>query len=147
MRRTEATMKRLLFLAIAGVVFMLHAMAGVACGYCAEDKVASVYDHAVVKKALDGRHHVVFFHIDGVLAGGDAARRALQSSVESVSGVDRGSVRISLETASLSLTFDPSRASLAAVQNALDAKLASKKLSLFLFRVMDRPGELNTAKR
>jgi hypothetical protein len=133
--------------AVAGLALTLTGAAALACGYCAEDKVASVYDHAVVKKALDGRHHVVFFHIDGALAPADAVRRTLQSGAESVSGVDRGSVRISLDTASLSLAFDPKRTSFAAVQNALDARLASKKLSLFPFRVMDRPGELNTAGR
>ena len=112
----------------AGLALTLDAAAGFACGYCAEDKVASVYDHAVVKKALGNTHHVAFFHIDGVLVPGDGVRRAIQASAQSVEGVDRGSVRISL-------------------QNALDRKLAPKKLSLFFFQVMDRPGELKSAKR
>jgi hypothetical protein len=133
--------------AAAAAVVALGAPGALACGYCAEDKVASVYDHAAVKRALDGRHHVVYFHIDGTLAPADAVLKTLRSGVESVAGVDRGSVRISLETASLALAFDPRRTTLAAVQNTLDAKLAPKKLSLFLFRVMDRPGDLKTAGR
>ena len=131
----------------AGLALTLDAAAGFACGYCAEDKVASVYDHAVVKKALGNTHHVAFFHIDGVLVPGDGVRRAIQASAQSVEGVDRGSVRISLDTASASIAFDPRRVSLVSLQNALDRKLAPKKLSLFFFQVMDRPGELKSAKR
>jgi hypothetical protein len=135
------------FAVIAGLALALGAGPVIACGYCAEDKVASVYDHATVTKALGSGHHVAFFHIDGTLAPGDAVRKALQSGAESVDGVDRGSVRVSLETASLSLAFDPHRTSLAAVQNSLDKRLAQKKLSLFFFQVMDRPGELKSARR
>ena len=127
--------------------FIVAAAAGLACGFCVEDKIASVYDHAAVKKALGSSHHIAFFHIDGTLIPDNSVRRALQTDAESVEGVDRGSVRISLETASLSLAFDPRRTSLAAVQKALDRKLAAKKLSLFFFQVMDRPAEIKAVAR
>src|SRR5690349_13291851 len=81
--RTEAAMKAMIASVAAGFALACSA-AAFACGYCAEDKVASVYDHGVVKAALASRHHVVFFHIDGTLTGADAVRRALQLSAESV---------------------------------------------------------------
>jgi hypothetical protein len=130
-----------------GLALAVCVPAALGCGYCAEDKVASVYDHAAVKKALGSSHHVAFFHIDGQLSPAEAVRRAIQSSAESVDGVDRGSVRISLDTASVAIAFDPGRVSLASLQNSLDRKLAPKKLSLFFFQIMDRPGELKSAKR
>ena len=129
----------------AGLLLTLHALALMACGHCVEDKIAAVYDHAVVKRALGSSHQVAFFHIDGALASGNAAWRELEASAESVAGVDRGSVRISLESASLAVSFDPRRSSLAAVHKALERKLAAKKFSLLLMRVMDRPAELKTA--
>ena len=140
-------MKKFLTAAAVGLAFALPAAVGLACGYCAEDKIASVYDHAAVKKALGNGHQVAFFHIEGILVPERAIRRALLASAESVEGVDRGSVRISLETASLSLAFDSRRTSLAAVQTALDSKLAAKRLSLFYFQGLDRPAELKAAKR
>ena len=139
-------MKTLVFAAVAGFAFALHAPASPACGYCVEDKIASVYDHAVMKKAQGSNHHVVFFHIDGTFVSDSATRRMVEASAGPVEGVDRGTVRVSLETASLSLAFDPHRTSLAAVQRTVDRRLASKKLSLFLLRV-DQPAELKTAIR
>jgi hypothetical protein len=116
-----------------------------ACGYCVEDKIASTYDHASVTRAVGIGHHVVFFHLDGAVPQQDAARRALVAAAESVPGVDRGSVRVALDTFTLSLAFDPRRTSLAALQGALDARLASRKLSAFPLRVIERAGELKEA--
>ena len=129
----------------AALLLALKLQAALACGHCVEDKIAAVYDHAVVKRALASGHQVAFFHIDGALAPGNAARRELEASAASAAGVDSGGVRISLESASLAVSFDPRRASLARVQWSLEKKLAAKKLSLFLMRVMDRPAELKTA--
>jgi len=111
-----------------------------ACGYCVEDKMASVYDHAVVAKALGQKHQVAFFHVDGALA---AARAALLQAVESVPAADRQSVRISVESAALSVAFDPKRMPVAALQNEIERKLAARKLSLMLLQVMDRPADFS----
>jgi hypothetical protein len=120
------------------------ALSGVAlaCGYCVEDKIASTYDHAVVTRALARKHHVVFFHVDGPLAQGENTKRWLEGAVAAAAGVDEGSVRVSVETLTISLAFDPARTSLAKVQNALERKLAAKKLALMPLRVMDRPADL-----
>ncbi len=131
----------------AGLVLALQAPAALACGYCVEDKIAAVYDHAVVARALGRKHHVVFFHIDGPLAPGERTRRALEAIAESTEGVDTGSARMSVESASLAVAFDPRRTSIVDLQKALERKLAAKKLSLLPLRVMDRPAGMNTVNR
>ena len=121
--------------------------AALACGYCVEDKIASTYDHAVVSRALGKKHHVVFFHINGPFAPGAGSKRALEAAAESVAGVDRGSIRVAVETLTLSLAFDPRQTSPVAVQSALEKKLAAKKLSLMPLRIMDSPGDLAAVRR
>jgi hypothetical protein len=116
--------------------------AALACGYCLEDKIASVYDHALVSRSAAAGHPVAFYHLEGPLKADEATRRALAGAAESVAGVDRGSVRLSLDTLTLSFAFDPRRVSLAAAQNAIDRKLAARGLSLFPMRVIERPAEL-----
>jgi hypothetical protein len=128
-------MKRLL----TALVLACNAPAAFACGYCVEDKMAAAYDHAVVVRALGQKHHVAFFHVDGNLVPGDATKRALEALAESAAGADKGSVRVSVESATLSIAFDPLRSPVAALQIALERKLASRKLSLMLLQVMDRP--------
>ena len=123
------------------------APAALACGYCVEDKIASTYDHAVVVTALGKKHHVAFFHIDGPFAPGAGSKRALEAAAESVAGVDKGSIRVAVKTLTLSLAFDPRQTSLAAVQAALEKKLAAKKLSLMALRIMDSQGDLAAVRR
>ena len=118
-----------------------------ACGYCVEDKIASVYDHALVTQALAHKHQVAFFHVDGPLAPGDATRRWLESAASSTAGVDPGSTRVAVETLTISVAFDPQRTSLIKLQNALDKKLAAKKLTLMPLRVIDAPAQLSAVKR
>jgi hypothetical protein len=116
--------------------------AAFACGYCVEDKVASVYDHAAITQALALKHHVVFFHLEGALPTSLPAQRTLQQTIASSAGVDAGSARLALETATLAVAFDPARTSLAALQATLEKGLARHKLSLMAFQVMDRPADL-----
>ncbi len=110
---------------------------GFACGVCVEDKIAAVYDHAVVTQALQAKHVIVFFAIDGKLVAGERTRSAIEAVARSVPGVDRASVRVSVELASLALAFDAQRTSLAAVQNILDKKLSPMGLSLLAMQVKD----------
>lgn len=129
-----------------GMLLAAIASTSVACGYCIEDKIASVYDHSVVIRAMLQKHQVVFFAIDGQLTAGEASRRTLEAIVESVIGVDKGSARVSVEAASLSAAFNPQRAPLASLQRALGRKFASRGLSIAILRVMDQPGELKSAR-
>ena len=128
----------LAFLALA----LAQASHARACGYCVEDKVASTYDHAVVTRALAQKHRVVFFHVEGAVAQGEAAKRWLEAAAASTAGVDPGSARAAADTLTLSIAFDPQRSSLVAVQSALEKKLAARKLTLLPLRVLDKPSDL-----
>ena len=131
-------MRALLF--VSAILLSLN---GFACGYCVEDKMAAVYDHATVTRALAQKHHVAFFHIDGELASGPATKRALEELANAATGVERGSAHVSTESAALSVSFDPQRATVASLQAALERKLAARRNSLILLQVMDRPAEFS----
>jgi hypothetical protein len=127
---------------VLAALFALSHLA-LACGYCVEDKMAAVYDHATVTRALAQRHQVAFFHIEGKLAPGLATKRALEGFANDLAGVERGSARVSPESAALCVAFDPKRVSAAALQAALERKLAAGRNSLMLLQVMDRPGDFS----
>jgi len=118
-----------------------------ACGVCVEDKMAAVYDHAAVTRALDAKNTVVFFAIEGALPPGRAALRKVAAMAASTPGVDKDSVRISRDAVSLAFSFDPRRGDLATVQGILERKLAAMGLSLLAMRVMNRPGELAAVRK
>ncbi len=109
--------------------------------------MAAVYDHSVVTQALDRKHHVAFFTIEGKLAPGDGVQRAIEAIAESAHGVDEGSVRVSVESATLSVAFDPRRTPFAQVHAALERKLAVKTLALLPLRVMDGPASMKAVGR
>ena len=127
---------------LLGTLFAGLVSAAYACGYCIEDRIAAVYDHAVVTRATAQKHQVVFFALEGEIPAGEALRRTLEAVVESVAGVDKGSARISVAGASLSAAFNPQRASFASMERSLSRKLAPRGLSVAILRVMDRPAEL-----
>jgi hypothetical protein len=124
---------------VAALLVAVIPAAALACGYCIEDKMAAVYDHAVVTRAIAQGHQVVFFAVQGQMSAGDASRRKLEAIVDSVAGVDKGSVRVSVESASLSVAFNPARAPFAGMERALSRKLAAMGLSVAILRVMDEP--------
>ena len=135
-------MRRFAFLSFAAAT-----SAALACGYCVEDKIAGVYDHAAVSKAIAQKHVVVFFALEGRLRPGEPERRRIASVARSVPGVDPVSVRLSMELAALALAYDPGRTTLARLENALARKLAPIGLTLLNMRMMDSPGDLAAAPR
>ena len=82
---------------MAVLALALPAQSGRACGYCVEDKIAAVYDHAVVTQALARKHQVAFFGLDGPLAGDENERRLIERIAETAYGADAGSARVSIE--------------------------------------------------
>ena len=126
-------MRRLL----AAAALSLLSSASFACGYCVEDRVAAVYDHAIVVRALDRRHQVVFFAIEGPIGTADAERRAIEGSLRKVRGADPGSLRVSLSSAALSFAYDPKRRGLGTILTGLERELGAKGLSLSILRVVD----------
>ena len=101
-----------------------------ACGYCVEDKIAAVYDYASVTQAAAQKHTVAYFAIDGAIRG---TRMGLESLIRQSAAIR--SARVSVESASLAVVFDPRRASLDAVQRGLEEKLKPLGLSLLLLDI------------
>lgn len=119
-----------------------------ACGFCIEDKIAAVYDHAVAMHAVAQRHQVAFFAVEGIIPSGEVSRRAIEAIAESLVGVDKGSARVSVDSASLSVAFDPARVPKEDLAIKLGRKLAGKGLTVGIMRIMDKPSELKvTGKR
>ena len=112
-------------------LLLIGTTSAMACGHCIEDKVAAVYDHAIVAKAVREKHVVAFFGIEGPLVVNTASKQDIQKMMGSISGVDPNTSRISLETGSISLAFNPIVLSYPALLDSLDKKMKSKKLSLF----------------
>ena len=127
---------------MGGLVACAITSSAFACGYCIEDQIAAVYDHAVARRAIAQKHQVVFFAVEGKIPPGEASRRRLEGIVESVVGVDKGSARVSVESAALAAAFDPARTPFAVMERALNRKLAVRGLSVGILRVMDQPAEL-----
>jgi len=110
----------------------------IACGHCIEDKVAAVYDHAVVVKAVHEKHVVAFFGIEGPLVVNTASKQDIQKIIGSINGVDPNTSRISLETGSMSLAFNPTLLSYPTLLDSLDKKLKVKKLSVFPLELLSQ---------
>jgi len=120
--------------AIAVLAGLLVAQAALACGYCVEDKIAAAYDHSVIVSAMDRRHQVAFLSVEGATAKSE--ERTLARAVETTAGVDKGSVRVSLEGGALSFAFDPSRHPLTSIVDGIQRKLAAKGAAVSVLRVV-----------
>jgi len=116
---------------IAGLAL---AQGALACGYCVEDKIAAAYDHGVIVRALDRRHEVVFLSLEGPIERDQ--ERAISRFVESTPGIDKGSVRVSLQGGAVSFAFDPSRRPLGAIVDTLQKKFAAKGAGVSVLRVL-----------
>ena len=112
-----------------------------ACGICVEDRVAAVFDSAVVDQAMGTKRHVAFFGVEGSLPANAASKRALLEAVYA-SGATRGTARVSLESSSISAAYDPARTTLAQLRDGTAMRLAPKGLALTALRVIDEDGVL-----
>jgi len=128
--------------ALFTLTLVLASSASYACGYCVEDRIASVYDHAVVSQALSRKHQVAFFAINGPLAASSGQQQRIERIALTGKGVDPGRARVAIETAVLAVAFDPRAAPLVAVEASLQSKLALKGLSVQRLRLIDKAGEL-----
>src|SRR6185436_5706912 len=98
----------------------------------------AAYGDDIMLRSLEQGHHVAFFHIEGRLPAGTAAKLALEKLAGSAPGAEKGSVRVSLASASLSIAFDPKRTRVAELEKDIERRLAGRKLSLMLLQVLDR---------
>jgi hypothetical protein len=129
-----ARMSSVLFLVLA-----LQTSATWACGHCAEDLIAAVYDHALAQRVAAQRHQIAFYAWEGPIARNDAARGKILALIESIPGVDRGSARLSMDPAVIAIAFDPRRRTQHEVETALQRKLDSLKLSILLLESPKAP--------
>ena len=115
--------------AVATVAALTSAVV-LACGHCDEDRIAAVYDHALSQRTLALKHEIIFFAWDGAVTLSNESRQKMLALGEAVPGVDKGSMRVSMEPAALAVAFAPQRYSAQAVEAALRQKLATMKLTL-----------------
>ncbi len=129
-------------LATTAAALALAAATGtLACGFCIEDRVAAVYDSAVIESAVANRRHVAFLAIEGGTALDPAARRALVKALEGAGAV-RGATHIAPDNAAAAVVFDPKRTTLAQLVAAGDKALASRNRKVTALRVIDGTGKL-----
>jgi hypothetical protein len=117
---------------------LLAASPAFGCGYCIEDKVAAVYDHGVITAALDRHHQMAFFAIEGTLPTRGESRRIFAKALLAAKGIDASSLRVSMDSASLSLSYDDKRISSDRIMRILNRKLAARGLSVSLLEVKDQ---------
>jgi len=117
-----------------GAALALAATSAFACGYCVDDKVAAAYDYAVVARAFERHHEVAFLSLELARPVARDTEAAIRRSVERITGVDRGTVRVALEAGALSLAFDPRRAAPGSMLPALDRALAPLGVTTALLR-------------
>ena len=112
-------------------LLLIATSSAMACGHCIEDKVAAVYDYTIVSKAVNEKHVVAFFSIEGSLVINEGAKQAIQSMIKNTKGIDNNTTRVSLETGSFSVAFSPSNISYASLLDSLDKKFKLKNLTIF----------------
>jgi hypothetical protein len=127
--------------ALAGIT-LFTALAAHACGFCLEDKVAAVYDQALVDAARARGRSVVFFAIEGSPRLEEATRRAVLAALVRP-GTTRATARVSLESAAGSVAYDPGRTDPAKLAASADRALAPLALTLTPLRVIDAAGKLS----
>lgn len=120
-----------------GLLGAVLAQPASACGHCVEDKIAAVYDFAVVSGAQTAHRHVAFVAIDGSFVNDAATQRKITDMVRATKGVDGASVRISLDLAAISFAYDPKRASFAAIHRAVEKQMAPHGLRLTEMKILD----------
>jgi copper chaperone CopZ len=111
-----------------------------ACGHCVEDKMAAVYDFAVVSKARARHQHVAFVALDGAVKNDARTHAAITGIVQKAEGVERASVRVSLELAAFSFAYDPKRASFAVIHRSIGRQLSHAGLRISEIKILDGSG-------
>ena len=106
-----------------------------ACGVCIDDKVAAVYDHAVMQQAVKAGKLVVYCELHGPFAVQALAPRA-RRAVQALQGIDQATVRTSDDLPVISFVVDPARQRPEAVVAALRERLAADKIVPTLLKVM-----------
>jgi hypothetical protein len=92
---------------LASFLFLLSSIV-FACGYCLQDRIASVYDHVLVAKTKQLNQKMLYLVWDGPAARDKTTKRHLIAIASRIQGVTKGSVRVALEPPTIGLAYQPS---------------------------------------
>jgi len=121
-------MKRLLSHWITANLLLLLSFSALACGYCLQDRIASVYDHVLVTQTRQLNQKMLYLVWDGPAYHDEKTRRTLIEITSRIKGVTKGSVRISLEPPTIGLAYQPLSISSEQIETVLLQKLRAKKI-------------------
>ena len=123
-------MKAIRWLGALSLCFLAWAPAAMACGHCVEDRIAAVYDHALVKQAAARKQQVAYFAWEGPVARSEAVRAKMLALADNARGVEKRTARVSMEPAAIAVVFDPQKMKPAQVETSLRQQLRALKISL-----------------
>jgi hypothetical protein len=112
---------------LANFLFLLNWNA-FACGYCLQDRIASVYDHVLVAKTKQLNQKMLYMVWDGPAARDETTKRHLLAIVSRVRGVTKDSVRVALEPPTIGLAYQPSIISRERIETLLLQQLRSMNI-------------------
>ena len=119
------------------VLSLLVPMVAIACGHCEEDLVAAVYDHDLVLRSQSLKQRIMYMAWDGPVARDDATARRLTQEASRATGVTPGSVRVSVQPASLSVAFNPAKTNRTQIEASLQTRLT--KIHVMVLPLPERP--------
>jgi hypothetical protein len=125
-------MKRLLSHWATANFFFLLSFNVLACGYCLQDRIASVYDHVLVKQTKQLNQKMLYLVWDGPADHNEKTRLTLIGITSRIKGVSKGSVRVSLEPPTIGLAYQPLSISSEQIETVLLQKLRDKKIVISL---------------
>jgi hypothetical protein len=112
---------------LASFLFLLSSNV-FACGHCLQDRIASVYDHALLVKTKQLNQKMLYLVWDGPAARDETTKRHLLAIVSRIRGVTKDSVRVALEPPTIGLAYQPLKISREQVEALLLQRLKSKKI-------------------
>jgi len=95
--------------ALLGLTLPASVPAVLACGHCLEDRIAAVYDHAMVTEARAHRHPIVYLAVGSPGPETPARLARVRRQLAATPGVDAHSVRTDSDAAAAAFSFDPAR--------------------------------------
>jgi len=111
------------------IIAWLPSMA-LACGHCLEDRIAAVYDHALMAKTIALKQKMLYFAWDGPVSRDETTRQRILRQSALASGIAAQSVRVSIEPATMAMAYDPLKTSPKKIESALELILSKEKIFL-----------------
>ena len=115
---------------LAGLALLSSAGSAWACGHCLEDRIASVYDHALVERSQQQGRKIMYLRWDGPVVRDAALKSAMAAAAAGVAGVKALDVRVALEPPTLAVPYDPRRMTAEALEQALGLRLRRMKMTV-----------------